>query len=96
MHKLIKVAIAETLKPYIEAKDKQRELMEAYKLRMNQLKMMIEDHRKELDNFKKRVTAVENGSGGSGGSEGLLNIKIDIDYLNKMVASFQSTNSNTF
>lgn len=68
MPKLVEAAINKTLRLYIEAEDKQQELMESHKLRMNKLEVMIDDHEKELDSLKKRVTAVEKESGGSEGS----------------------------
>lgn len=39
--------------------------MEAHKLRMDRLEIIIDDHRKELANVKDRVAAVEKKGGGS-------------------------------
>lgn len=67
--------------------------MEAYKLRMDWLEVVIEDPGKELHSLKKRVIIVEKASGRS---EGSLTIKADIDYLKKEVASLQFIDLSTF
>lgn len=72
------MAITNALAPHIQAEKKQRKLIEARKLRMDRLEVMILDHGKELDFLKERVTAMEKTNSGS---EVTWAIKANIDYL---------------
>lgn len=93
MPKLVEAVIAKALKPYIKAKAKQQKLMEAHKLRMDRLKMMIDDHGKELANLKDRVITVEKASGGNANTTSL---KVNFDLLKKEVVALRSTDSSIY
>lgn len=68
---------AKPFSPYIETTTMQWKLIEKQKLRMYRLKVMIEDHEKELASLKERVVFVEKRDGDS---EGKSSIKAYIDF----------------
>lgn len=90
--KVVEAAIAKALWPYIAIEVKQQELMEVYKLRMDRLKLMIDDHGKELANLKDTAAILKKVGGGSGDT---LALKAYFDLLEKEVAALLSMNLST-
>lgn len=93
MQKLVEVAIAKALRPYVKAEEKQRELIEAHKLRMDRFELIIDDHGKELANLKDIVAKVKKVGGGSANISAL---KANLDLLKKEVTALRSTDLHTF
>lgn len=83
----------QALAPYIKVENKPKELIEAQTLRMDRLEVMLEDHRKEMESLKERVTVMEKKEGVS---DSLLAIKADIKYSKKLVASVKSMDLSSF
>lgn len=80
MPKLVKTAIAKDLKPYVEAKAKQHEIIETHKLRIDMLEAMIDDYGKELASLKNKAIEIEKICGGIADTSAL---KAGLDKLKK-------------